>query len=149
MTARSKWPFAIAGLLAVNVIAAVTLAVLANRGGAEVIPDYYAKASHYDDELARSAMSQALGWRVEVALAGTRIDATVSDAAGKPIEAARVRITGYQRAHASELIDVELIATYAGHYRGAVPGRAGWYDLVASVEAGDAHFTRRVVAEAR
>jgi nitrogen fixation protein FixH len=149
MTARSKWPFAIAGALAVNVIAAVALAVLARRGAAQVIPDYYAKAAHYDDELARSAASQALGWRVDVTLTGGRVEATVSDATGAPIDAARVRITGYQRAHASELIDVELTATARGHYRGAMSARAGWYDLVASVETGAAQFTRRVVAEAK
>lgn len=147
--ARSKWPFAIAGLLAVNVIAAATLAVLANRGGAQVIPDYYAKASHYDDELSRSAASQALGWRVDVALIGGRVDATVTDAAGKPIEVARVRLTGYQRAHASERFDVELSAAAGGHYRGVVPGRPGWYDLVASAQTAGAHFTRRLVVEAR
>ncbi|MEO7735024.1 MAG: FixH family protein [Kofleriaceae bacterium] len=149
MTARSKWPFAVVGLLAVNVVAAVTLAVLANRGGAQVIPDYYAKATHYDDELSRSATSRALGWRVDVTLTGRRVEATVADAAGQPIEAARVRITGYQRAHASDRIDVELTAGASGHYRGVVPGRPGWYDLVASAERGDAHFTRRLVVEAK
>ena len=149
MTARSTWPFAIVGLLAVNVIAAATLAVLANRGAAQVIPDYYAKATHYDDELARSVASRALGWRVEVTIVGGRVDATLSDAAGAPIEAARVRITGYQRAHASEPIDVALAAISGGHYGGAMLGRRGWYDLVASVEAGTARFSRRVVVEAR
>ena len=85
MTAGWKWSVAIVGLLAVNVIAMVVLAVLAHHGGAQVIPDYYAKATHYDDELTRSSRSKALGWRVAVSIDGAAIDATVVDAAGAPI----------------------------------------------------------------
>jgi nitrogen fixation protein FixH len=149
MTARWKWLLAIAGLLVANAIAMTTLAVTANHGGAQVIPDYYAKATHYDDELDRSSRSHALGWRVDVAIAGEVIDVTVVDASGAPIAGASVHITGYQRAHAAETIDIALAATSAGQYRGAMPGRRGWYDLVARVDARDAHYTRRVVVEAR
>ena len=149
MTARTTWTVAIAGLLGVNVIAAVSLAVLANRGAAQVIPDYYEKAAHYDDELARSATSHALGWRVDVTLAGGAVDAAVFDAAGRPLDGARVRVTGYQRAHAAEPLDVVLTGAGAGHYRSALALRGGWYDLVAAVDAGGSRFTRRVAVEAR
>jgi nitrogen fixation protein FixH len=149
MTARWKWLLAIASLLAANVIAMVTLAVVANRGGAQVIPDYYAKATRYDDELSRSAASRALGWHVEIAMAGRTVDAVVSDASGAPIDRAAVRITGYQRAHAVDTVDVVLTASSGGHYRGAIPGRLGWYDLVASIDTAAAHFSQRVVIEAR
>src|SRR5262245_17251709 len=126
MTARWKWLLAIAGLLAANVVAMVTLAVAAHHGGAQVIPDYYAQAPHYDDDLDRSSRSRALGWRVELAAAGRAIDATVVDAAGAPITDAVVQLTGYQRAHAGETVDIALAATSAGHYRGAMPARRGW-----------------------
>jgi nitrogen fixation protein FixH len=149
MTARWKWLLAIAGLLLANVIAMVTLAVAANHDSAQVIPDYYAKATHYDDELDSSTRSQALGWRIDVADVGDAIEATVVDAAGAPITGASVRLTGYQRAHASEVVDMALIATSAGHYRGSMPERRGWYDLVARIDAHGAYYTRRVVIEAR
>ena len=149
MSARWKWLLAIVGLLAANAIAMVTLAVVANRGGAQIIPDYYAKATHYDDELDSSSRSRALGWRVEVAVTGAVVDATVVDAAGAPIAGAAVHLTGYQRAHAADTVDIALAAAAAGHYRGAMPARRGWYDLVARVDAGDAHYTSRVVVEAR
>src|SRR5262245_8775514 len=116
MTARWKWLLAIAGLLAANVAAMVTLAVAAHHGGAQIIPDYYARATHYDDELDRSSRSRDLGWRVELAArcaAGGAIDATVVDAAGAPITDAAVQLTGYQRAHAGEMVDVVLAATSA------------------------------------
>lgn len=149
MTARWRWLLAIAGLLGANVVAMAILAVVASHGGAQVIPDYYARAAHYDDELASSSRSQALGWRVGVSVAGHAIDATVVDAAGTPIDGATVRITGYHRAHASDVVDIVLAATAAGHYRGTMPERRGWYDLVARVDARGARYTRRVVVEAR
>ena len=149
MTAGSKWLLAIAGLLVANVIAMLTLAVAANRGGAQVIPDYYARATHYDDELDSSSRSQALGWHVDVTVAGDAIDAAVMDASDAPIVGAAVHMTGYQRAYAAETVDIALAATSAGHYRGMMSGRRGWYDLVARVEARGAQYTQRIVVEAR
>jgi nitrogen fixation protein FixH len=143
------WTVAIVALLAANMIAMITLAVIAHRGGAQVIPDYYARAVHYDDELARSATSHALGWNVEVVVVGGTIDATVSDASGAPIDGAAVRITGYQRAHASDVVDVVLASASAGRYRGAIRDQRGWYDLEASVAADGARYTQHVVIEAR
>jgi len=130
-------------------VAGINAFIAAHHGSAQVIPDYYAKATHYDDELDSSSRSRALGWRVDLAAAGDVIDATVVDAAGAPITDAAVHITGYQRAHAAETVDIALAATSAGHYRGALPGRRGWYDLVARVEARGAQYTRRIVVEAR
>ena len=149
MTARWKWLLAIAGLLVANVVAMVTLAVVANRGAAQVIPDYYAKATHYDDELDSSSRSQALGWRIDLAVAGDVVDATVIDASGAPITGAAVHVVGYQRAHAAETVDIALAASSAGHYRGAMPGRRGWYDLVIRVDARGTQYSQRIVVEAR
>lgn len=149
MTARWKWLLAIVGLLAANTVAMLTLAVAANRDGAQVIPDYYARATHYDDELDRASRSRALGWRVDLAVAGDAIDATLADASGAPINGARVRITGYHRAHAAETVDIPLVATSPGHYRGAMPKRRGRYDLVTRIDARNAHYTSQVVLEAR
>jgi nitrogen fixation protein FixH len=149
MTARRKWLMAIGGLLVANVLAMVTLAVVANRGGAQVIPDYYTRATRYDDELTGSMRSQALGWRVDVSVTRDAIDATVVDASGAAISGATVRITGYQRAHASDVIDVVLTTADAGHYRGTMTGRRGWYDLVASVDARGERYTKRLVVESR
>ncbi len=149
MTAQLKWIIAIAGLLGANVVAMVVLAVVANHGTSQVIPDYYARAAHYDDELARSTVSHALGWHVDVAIAGGAIDATVRDATGQLIDGAQVRITGYQRAHASDAVDVALSAAAAGHYGGTVRAQRGWYDVVAIVDARGARYTQHVVVEAR
>jgi nitrogen fixation protein FixH len=149
MTPRQRWILGITGLLAGNVIAMVILAVVANDGGTQVIPAYYDKAAHYDDELDRAAASRALGWHAEVAMAGGAIDVTVVDAAGRAVDGARVRITGYQRAHAAELLDVELATAGAGHYRGDVRERRGWHDLTVIADRGGARYVQHVAVEAR
>jgi hypothetical protein len=80
---------------------------------------------------------------------GGVIDAAVIDAQGRPIEGARVRVTGYQRAHAAEPIDVALINSGPGRYHGVLAGRRGWYDLLVTVELGASRFSRRVTVEMR
>ena len=149
MRPHVRWIVAIVGLLAANVAAMIILTVVANRGKSQVIPAYYDKAAHYDDELDRRAASAALGWRAEVAMAAGAIDVTVSDAAGHAVDGAKVRVTGYQRAHADEPVDVVLLAAGAGHYRGGVRERRGWHDLVVVAEQGSARFTQHVVVEAK
>ncbi|HET7503480.1 MAG TPA: FixH family protein [Kofleriaceae bacterium] len=145
-----SWLIAIAGLLVANVIAMVILAVVANDGTNQVIPAYYDKAAHYDDELARAEASRRLGWHAEVSLAAGAIDVVVFDAAGAPVDGATVRVTGYQRAHAADPLDLALSASAErGHYRGPALNRPGWHDLTVSAERGGAHYLQHVVIEAR
>jgi len=150
MTARRTWTLAIVGLLGATVVAMVVLAVAANDGGTQVIPSYYDKAAHYDDEIDRARASQALGWHADVVLAGGAIDVLVSDAAGAPVDGASVRVTGYQRAHAADLLDVGLSAAgQRGHYRGDVHDRRGSYDLTVFAERSGARYMQHVAIEDR
>ena len=149
MTPGMRWLLVIGGLLIGNVIAMVVLAVVANDGGTQVIPAYYDRAAHYDDDLARASASRALGWHAEVAIAAGEIDVTMSDASGHALDGARVRVTGYQRAHASEPVDVELASVGVGHYRVGLRERRGWHDLTVVADRGDAHYQQQVAVEAR
>jgi nitrogen fixation protein FixH len=149
MTPGLRWLLAIGGLLVANGVAMGILAVVASNGGAQVIPAYDDKAVHYDDEIARASASHALGWHAEVAIAAGAIDVTVLDAAGHAVDGARVRVTGYQRAHAAEPVDVELAMVGGGHYRAGVRERRGWHDLTVVADRGDAHYLQRVAIEAR
>jgi nitrogen fixation protein FixH len=143
------WVLAIVGLLGANVVAMTVLAVTANNGGTQVIPAYYDKAAHYDDELDRAQASRALGWHAGAGMSGGAIEVVVLDAAGAAIDGASVRVTGYQRAHAAELLDVTLAAVGGGHYRGQVRGRRGWHDLTVLAERAGARYTQHVAIEAR
>lgn len=149
MTPRLSWVVAIVALLGGNMVAMIVLATIANNGTNQVIPDYYARATHYDQELDRAAASRTLGWRVKVAIVAGTIDVMIADAAGEPVTGAGVRITGYQRAHAAEPVDLVLSTAGAGHYRGVLDGRRGWYDLIAAIDAHGAHDTQHLVVEAR
>lgn len=149
MTPGMRWLFAIGGLLVGNAIAMVILAVVAGNGGTQVIPSYYDRAAHFDDEIARASASRALGWHAEVSIAAGAIDVAMSDAAGHAVDGARVRVTGYQRAHAGEPVDVELAAVGVGRYRVGVHERRGWHDLTVVADRGDAHYQQRVAIEAR
>ena len=149
MTAAMRWWLAIGGLLAANVIAMVLLAVVANDGGTQVIPAYYDKAVHYNDELDAAQVSRALGWHAGLTMSGGAIEVFVMDAAGAAIDGATVRVTGYPRAHAAELVDVTLASTGGGHYRGALRGRAGWHDLTVRAERAGARYLTQLAIEAR
>jgi nitrogen fixation protein FixH len=149
MTARRTWIFAIVGLLGANVVAMTILAVVATNGGTQVIPAYYDKAAHYDDELDRAEVSRVLGWHADVVMAGGAIDVVVSDAVGGPIDGASVRITGYQRAHASDELNVALHALGGGHYRGEFHERRGWHDLTVFAARASARYMQHVAIEAR
>jgi nitrogen fixation protein FixH len=144
-----RWSLVIGGLLAGNVVSMVILAVVAGNGGTQVIPAYYDRAAHFDDEIARASASRALGWHAEVAIAAGAIDVTMSDAAGHAVDGARVRVTGYQRAHAGEPVDVELAAIGVGHYRVGLRERRGWHDLTVVADRGDAHYLEHVAVEAQ
>jgi len=135
MTPTLRWIVAIIGLLGGNVIAMTILIVSSGAGGgAQVIPDYYERAAHYDRTIDQEAANRALGWRIEVA--GRRV--TVVDAGGRAIE--RVTLAGYPRAHAAQ-----RFATRDGE----VPAAShGWLDVTVTAERGGDRFVQQVAVEA-
>jgi nitrogen fixation protein FixH len=149
MSPRLAWLLAIAGLLVANMIAMIVLAVVANNGGTQVIPAYYDKATHYDDEIDRARISRALGWHTEVSIASNAIEVVVSDAGGEAVDGATVRVTGYQRAYAAESLDVVLTAAGGGRYRAEMRERRGWHDLTVIADRADAHYQAHLAVEAR
>jgi len=152
VTPRKAWAIAIVGLLGVNVVAMVILAVVANDGATQVIPAYYDKAAHYDEEIDRARVSRALGWHAGVVMSGGALEVILSDAAGHAIDGAKVRVTGYHRAHAADPFDVGLAPIGGGRYRGDVPDRPGWpglYDLTVLAERAGSRYLQHVAVEAR
>jgi len=150
MNAGTKWTLAIVGLLGGNLIAMAVLATTANRGGAQVIDDYYEKSVHYDDAIDEAARSTALGWSADPTLSADTLEVRVHGASGAPLAGARVRVDGYPRAHASDRFAIDLVAIGGDRYRAHVPGRrTGVHDLTIRVELDGAQFTRRIAVEAR
>ena len=148
MSAGKKWITAIVALLTLSVTTSVALAVLANNGMNEVIPAYYERAVHYDDAIDEANRSVALGWRVRVSMVGGAITVDGRDAAGAVVDG-DVQVTGFQRAHAAEAIDIKLSRGNDGVYRGAAKSsRLGAHDLVITVDRQHDHFVQRVSLEA-
>ena len=149
MSASTKWITAIVGLLAANVIAMVILATVANVGHSEVIPDYYAKAAHYDDEMAQAVVNQRLAWRVDARIIGGELAVEVHDAAGRPIDGARLVVSGAPRTHAASRFELAPLPREAGRYTVAADDYPGVHDLTIVVERGGDRFVARAVVDAR
>jgi nitrogen fixation protein FixH len=145
-----RWVVAIVGLLAVNVIATIILATVANNGGTQVIPGYYDRAVHYDDAIAQAAHARALGWQVTTTANAGVLEVDVRDAKGTPVTDAHVSLTGYARAHASHTIAVELASSGQGRYLSATGATGtGWHDFALVIARGSDRLDRRVSIEAR
>lgn len=150
MSAATRWTIAIVGLLVGNVLAMVFLATVATRSDAQVIPNYYEKASHYDDTLAEARRSQQLAWATRTTLVDGTVEVAVRDAGGLALDGAKVRVSGYQRSRAKDTYELELTAGGPGVYRAAVIGeQAGVHDVTVVVERDGQRFTDHVVVEAR
>ncbi len=87
------WPLFIVAILLTGITSAVVTMIAAHSdGGAQVIEDYYEKASNWDAIAARRAASRALGWTTAVQVldrapsASLRaVQFTVHDADGAPV----------------------------------------------------------------
>ncbi len=144
-----KWTIAILGLLAGNVIAMVVLMAVAHSGASEVIPNYYDRAAHYDNEIDDAARSRTLGWHADVSLEGAVIAVVVRDRAGLAVDGASVRVTGYSRAH-GQPIDAALVLVSDGAYRAVLRSPAvGVHDLTVVIERAGSRFTSPFSIEAR
>jgi nitrogen fixation protein FixH len=76
MSPGTRWIAGVITTLVGGVVAMVILIVFAERATAgRIVPDYYQRAAHYDDDIAAADASRQLNWRTTVAI--TRTDATV------------------------------------------------------------------------
>lgn len=147
MTSATKWVFAIVGLLTANILGTGVLIVEAHHGASRVLPAYYERAVHYDDAIDQAARNRALAWTVTTTIHGGIAVVTVHDVLGAPIEHARVRIDGSERA-VERAVTGELVAAGPGEYRARVGG-AGWVDLTLAIDRGSDRFVRQFAIEAR
>ena len=149
MNAATKWILAIVGLLAGNILAMVILATSAHGRDAQIIPDYYARAATYDQQMADSARSRALGWTADARLVAGNVEVSVRDAGGRALDAAKVRVAGYQRAHLAQGFDLPLAPIGGGTYRAPVTSGQGVHDLTIIVERDGTRFVETAVVEAK
>lgn len=132
------WGALVVGLLGTQVLVGVGSVMIAIADpSASVVPDYYQKALAWDDEMARRAASEALGWEAEIDvsegadLLGQRtLVLTLTDRDGRPLDGADVELRLFHHARASDPQRVELRGHGSGRYSGtAVMRRAGLWQV--------------------
>jgi nitrogen fixation protein FixH len=146
----TRWTIGICALLGGNILAVGGLIIASGGHERQVIPSYYDKAVHYDDRIDQDAKNVTLGWRTAVHLDRDGVEVEVRDRGGAPLTGAKVHVTGYQRANAGELLDLDLAPSGAGLYRVARSElHAGVYDLTVTVKkAGDTYASHAALDSA-
>lgn len=144
-----RWILIVIGLLAGNVLAVVVLITAAGSADADrVLPDYYDRAAHFDDQMAADEASAALGWKVDAVIAGGALEIRIADAHGVPLVGAHVEVSGYHRAHAGEPVQIAPVEATPGVYRAPLAATPGIWVL--TVRSAHGHFSHvaRIEVEA-
>jgi nitrogen fixation protein FixH len=154
---RSLWPIALVSVLALTVVANVAMwVVAADPNGSTVEPDYYRKALAWDRAQEQGAANRALGWTATARFgngagrsAPSPLEVTLVDAAGRPLDGARVGVIAIHNALAANPVALTLEPASPGVYVGqAVFARTGLWELRLTVRKGRETFTADVRADA-
>jgi len=138
---REPWPVALAALLLAMVGTSVGFYRVASRNpDALVVADAFAAERQESERLRAERRAEALGWRIELAVAprggGAHVVARLRDAAGDPIAADRVSLLRERPAEGG--LDASIPLARAGDgFSGDVDlPRAGRWTLVVRAERG-------------
>lgn len=117
------WMFVPVGLLVVSVTGwLIMVRVAVDDPGFSVEPDYYKKASHFDDEMAQRAQNASLGFRVSAesfSLVGdddAELVVRLVDQQGDPISDARITGQAFFNARAADIHRVTFVSRGEGRY---------------------------------
>lgn len=151
---RNRWALVPVGMLAATVVGAVLVVTLAvnDRGATAAEPDYYRKATAWDEWKEQLARNGALRWVVTpefVPAAGgsglARLELTVADKHGVPIEHAVVRAEIVPIRDADARVGLALTEGAAGRYGADVPLRTGGlWEIRATVEWKGQRYADRI-----
>ena len=151
---RNRWALVPVGMLAATVVGAVLVVTLAvnDRGAAAAEPDYYRKATAWDEWKEQLARNGALRWVVTPefgpAAGGSglaRLELTVADKHGVPIEHASVRAEVVPIRDADARVELPLAEGAAGRYGADVPLRTGGlWEIRTTVEWKGQRYVDRV-----
>ena len=150
------WPWLLGALMAVVIGANLALVYLATSDPSFAVEeDYYRKALDWDGKRQQDARNAALGWHVDLDVAGTRsadgrvaIVARLRDSAGRPIEDARVRLEAFHNARAARIFRADLARGSGAEYTTALPlRRPGLWEFRIVASRGAERFTRTATKE--
>lgn len=126
-SARRNWhfPALVIGLLLFSVGSQAYLVMSARSdGGAQIERNYYTRAANWDDIKEREAVSDALGWQLDLrATVGGEVEITVKDRRGAPVDGLSGAVRLHRPSVAAALGTAPLVAVGPGRYRAALPVR--------------------------
>lgn len=146
MKFRNRWVWIVMVLLVAHVSLMSWAVVKATTDrNAAVIPDYYARSTHWDEQKAMKAASDRLGWQVTLTQTGERdalgdhgVAVRVVDPEGNPVKAGSAELTYHHDAYPDEARTLVMKADAEGRLGGMVRiGRRGFYTLAIVVRSGD------------
>ncbi len=146
-----RWPWIIIALLGGHVVLMSIAVTMAERDKHfAVVPDYYQKAVHWDQEQDQLRASHDLGWRVQILPASTidptgqrRVTFFVTDKDSKPIDNAVVEVSYFHHAHGDQTHTKTLSQSTAGRYDETLPMRyAGLWEFHFTVTAAGKSFVQ-------
>ncbi|TWT82665.1 FixH [Planctomycetes bacterium CA13] len=146
--AALRWGGFVVGLLTLQVIVGVVAIILAtNDPSAAVLPDYYDKALHWDNQKEAEAASRELGWKFTLLAMQegdkTGIQGQLKDGDGSPISIASGTLELYHHSRASQIDKITLPPSSQGTFgiSGCLPQDGLWQ---ANLDVTDANGKRFV-----
>ena len=147
MKSGAAWPWAIAAVLGLTVVANIMLWRAANAPGTnDLEPDYYRRAIAWDSTQAARVRSARLGWSARASLAratsgGERLEVALVTPEGQPVTGAAVQVEGVHNLDPGHPEHWTLVEQQDGGY--ALPvhlPHAGRWELRVTAARGDERF---------
>lgn len=147
MKREHLWPLGLTTILALTVAGNLWVMRIANDDPSFAIePDYYAKAVQWDSTMAQEGRNRALAWQLHPALSefrddGAALSVAITDASGRAVRGADVRVSALYVGRAGDVVNVPLSEGEA-RYEATLPVRhAGAWELRFEVRRGGDRFT--------
>lgn len=145
------WPGIIVGLLLMSAtMCAITIVAATTDRSFGVEPAYYTRALAWDDTLQQQETNRRLGWAIDVQFqtddAGRQaLVATLTDAAGEPLDDAVLRACAFHRARINDRQELTFKSVGGGRYSAPVAiRRAGIWEFRLTADRGAQTFTQVV-----
>jgi len=148
MSNRSPWPFAIVGLLGLNMaVVGVTVFYATSDRSLAIEPNYYQKALAWDRTRIQDTRNTQLGWTLT--LKSDRTDSNnallsveLRDKGGSSIDDANIEVIAFHNSRAAERSTTLLASRGEGRYVGTMPAdRDGVWHYRVTIHHGTDLFT--------
>lgn len=147
MSPGARWIAGVIATLVGGVIAMVGLIIMAERANAgRIMPNYYQRAAHFDDDIAAADASRALGWTATATLTTSAVRVCLVDRSGQPVVATTTAVVTH-RAFPGQGQTATLTAGADGCATAPLVLRLGVHDVTLAAVAGTDRFVASAVRE--